>query len=369
LTIGFHAPFPPAATGVADYAEALAGALGRFARIERNPKRAADIELYHIGNNPLHRPIYERALRRPGVVVLHDAVLHHYFLGSLAREAYIEEFVYNYGEWHRGLAARLWERRARSAQDPRYFEYPMLRRIAESALAVVVHNAGAAGLVRTHAPGAHVVEVPHLFVPPELPPASSVLRLRARLGVAPSATLFAVFGYLRESKRLAAVLRAFRKVRRARPDVALLVAGKFASADLERAAAAALAQPGVLRAGYLAGRDFWLHAAAADVGINLRYPAAGETSGIAIRLMGIGKPVILTAGAATAGFPEETCLRVDYGPAEEEMLAASMAWLAEFPEAARAIGRKAAAYVGSTHAIERCAEKYFALVAALARRF
>lgn len=369
MTIGFHAPFPPAPTGVADYAAALAEALGRFARVERNPRRAADVELYHIGNNELHRSIYERALRRPGVVVLHDAVLHHYFLGSLAREAYVEEFVHNYGEWHRGLAERLWERRARSAQDPRYFEYPMLRRIAESALAVVVHNVGAAGLVRAHAPGARLVEVPHLFVPPKLPPASEVLRLRARLGVPPSATLFAVFGYLRESKRLTTVLRAFRKVRRARNDVALLVAGRFVSPDLERAVAPALAQPGVLRAGYLAERDFWLHAAAADVVINLRYPAAGESSGIAVRMMGIGKPVILSAVAENAGFPEETCLRVDCGPAEEEMLAGYMAWLAEFPEQARRIGRNAAGYVASVHDIHRCAERYFALLAGLAGRF
>jgi len=367
LKIGFHAPFPPAPTGVADYAAALAEALGRFAELERNPARAADVELYHVGNNELHRPIYERALRRPGVVVLHDAVLHHYFLGSLKRGAYVEEFVYNYGEWCRGLAERLWERRARSAQDPRYFEYPMLRRIAESARAVVVHNGAAAGLVRTHAPDALVVEVPHLFAPPRLPPAAEVLRLRARLGVAPSATLFAVFGYLRESKRLPGVLRAFRKVRRARTDVALLVAGRFASPDLERAVAPGLAQPGVLRAGYLAERDFWLHASAADAVINLRYPAAGETSGIAIRMMGIGKAVLVSAGAESASFPEGACLRVDCGPAEEEMLAGYMLWLAEFPEAARAIGQRAASHIAAAHDVRRCAERYFALLAALAR--
>jgi hypothetical protein len=40
-----------------------------------------------------------------------------------------------------------------------------------------------------------------------------------------------------------------------------------------------------------------------DACINLRYPAAGETSGIAIRLMGIGKPVLLTDGEVLA-FPE-----------------------------------------------------------------
>ena len=92
--------------------------------------RRADVALYHVGNNQLHRAIYRRALADPGVVVLHDAVLQHFFLGSLDREAYVEEFIYNYGEWIARLAGDLWNNRARSAADPRYFEYPMLKRIA-----------------------------------------------------------------------------------------------------------------------------------------------------------------------------------------------------------------------------------------------
>jgi len=108
--------------------------------------------LYHLGNNPLHRDIYRRALARPGVVVLHDAVLHHFLLGWLDRAAYLEEFAFNYGDWSRGLAAELWRSGRRSAQDPRYFQYAMLRRVAESARAVVVHNPGAAGLSRRMPP-------------------------------------------------------------------------------------------------------------------------------------------------------------------------------------------------------------------------
>ena len=29
----------------------------------------------------------------------------HFFLGQLTRRAYVDEFVYNYGEWNRALAA------------------------------------------------------------------------------------------------------------------------------------------------------------------------------------------------------------------------------------------------------------------------
>src|SRR5450756_306805 len=162
----------------------------------------AGVPLYHLGNNQLHREIYSRALRHPGVAVLHDAVLHHFLLGTLKEQDYLAEFAHNYGEWTAGLARDLWSRRARSAGDPEYFRYPMLRRIAETSAGVIVHNPAAARMVRQHAPKARIFEIPHLFEPPPEPSGAEVERLRERLEVTPSTTLFAVLGHLRESKRL-----------------------------------------------------------------------------------------------------------------------------------------------------------------------
>src|SRR5689334_19769616 len=102
---------PPARTGVADYARALLDRLRRHGAVEVNARRAS-IHLYHLGNNALHKAIYRRALARPGVAVLHDAVLHHFFLGSLAQSEYLDEFVFNYGEWHRDFARGMWRGRA-----------------------------------------------------------------------------------------------------------------------------------------------------------------------------------------------------------------------------------------------------------------
>jgi glycosyltransferase involved in cell wall biosynthesis len=243
VKVAYYAPLPPARTGVADYAAALLAALRRHGSVEPRA-RGADVALYHLGNNQLHREIYRRALAQPGVVVLHDAVLHHFFLGALGRAAYIDEFVYNYGEWHRALAEDLWRGRASSGFDRRYFDYPMLKRIAERSRAVVVHNPAAARMVREHAPGATVIEIPHLFAPPELPAGWEVIRMRQSLGVPTHAFLFGVFGYLRESKRLFAVLRAFAAAASVGPDARLLIAGAFVSSDLARAAAPLLTRAG-----------------------------------------------------------------------------------------------------------------------------
>jgi len=365
VTAGFYSPLPPAPTGVADYAQALLAGLRRHGRVEVNASRC-DIPLYHLGNNRLHAAIYRRALAQPGIVVLHDAVLQHFLLGQLTREAYIDEFAYNYGEWQRGLADELWRGRAASASDSRYFAYPMLRRVAEGARAVVVHNPAAARLVREHAPAARVIELPHLALAPAVPPSEAeVLRYRQRLGVAPTAFLFGVFGYLRESKRLMSVLGALAEVRREIPRAALLVAGRFVSSDLERAAGPLLRAPGIFRLPFLREGDFWLAAGAVDACINLRHPAAGETSGIAIRLMGLGKPVLLTAGEETARLPEGACIRIPAGIAEMESLRQHMILVTSLSEAARAIGQRGAGHIQAHHGVQEISRQYWELICEL----
>ncbi len=362
VTVGFYAPLPPAPTGVADYAQALLAGLRRHGRVEVNASRC-DIPLYHLGNNRLHAAIYQRALAQPGIVVLHDAVLQHFLLGQLTREAYIDEFAYNYGEWQRGLADELWRGRAASASDGRYFAYPMLRRVAEGARAVVVHNPAAARVVREHAPAARVIELPHLELAPDAPPSEAeVLRYRQRLGVAPTAFLFGVFGYLRESKRLMSLLPALAEVRREIPRAALLVAGRFVSSDLERAAAPLLRAPGIFRLPYLRERDFWLAAGAVDACINLRHPAAGETSGIAIRLMGLGKPVLLTGGEETARLPEDACIRIPAGVAEIDSLRRHMILVTSLSEVARAIGQRGAGHIQAHHGVQEISRRYWELI-------
>jgi glycosyltransferase involved in cell wall biosynthesis len=359
VTVGFYGPLPPARSGVADYCATLLSELRRHGPVAIAPLRC-DAALYHLGNNRLHAEIYRRALVRPGVIVLHDAVLHHFLLGQLSETAYVDEFAYNYGNWHRPLAQELWRARGASGSDPRYFDYPMLKRAVERSLAVVVHNPAAGAMVRRHVPAAQVVEIPHFYSPPELPALADALRWRHRLG-AGSSFLFGVFGYLRESKRLLRVLAVFDRVHREVPQTALLVAGQFASSDLERAAGPLLSAPGVLRMPYLEEREFWLAARAVDACINLRYPSAGETSGISIRLMGVGKPVLVTGGEENAHVPEDAAIRIPSGPAEADSLYHHMILLRSFPMVAASLGERAASAIAASHGITRVGEAYWNL--------
>jgi glycosyltransferase involved in cell wall biosynthesis len=355
MKVGFFSPMPPASTGVADYSATLLSLLRSFGAVDIAPEKC-DVALYHVGNNTLHRDIYQRALTHPGIVVLHDAVLQHLLLGSLNADQYVDEFVYNYGESMRPQARQLWEQRARSGADSRYFARPMLKRLVSASRAIIVHNPAAGALVREHAPGTPVIEIPHLFEAPDLPSRQETRHFRESLGVGEQTLLIGTFGHQRETKRLAVLLRAFQ---RSGAGARLLVSGEFVSGAFENAIAPLLQQPGILRTGYLPESELWRYAAATDLCINLRYPSAAETSGIAIRMMGIGKPVIFTASEALARIPENACLRVPVGPEEEEMLAGYIAWLAANRSAALEIGRRAAAHIREHHAPEKVAREYW----------
>jgi hypothetical protein len=64
MKAGFYSPLPPAATGVADYSAALLPELRKLGTVEIDAAEC-DVALYHIGNNSLHRDIYQRALAHP----------------------------------------------------------------------------------------------------------------------------------------------------------------------------------------------------------------------------------------------------------------------------------------------------------------
>ncbi len=228
---------------------------------------------------------------------------------------------------------------------------------------MIVHNPAAAAAVKEHAPGVPVVEIPHLFqAPAMLPMESEAERYRQRLGIAAGTWVFGVFGYLRESKRLFSVMQAFARLHAERPRTALLIAGEFASTDLARAVEPLLRDPGVIRLPYLEEREFWLTAAAVDTGINLRYPAAGETSGIAIRLMGLGKPVMLTDSLECSRFPEDACIRIPAGAAEGDSLLAHLILLPSMQEVSRAIGLRGAGHIRDHHRVEPIGKRYWELL-------
>ena len=361
MIAGFDSPLPPARTGVAEYAARLMEAMRTSGEVVAYPARA-DRWLYHIGNNREHHAeVYRRALARPGVVVLHDAVLMHLLLGMLDEEQFVEEFAYNYGRWQEEQARRLWRERARSGATQEYYRHPMLQRLAETAEAVVVHNPRAAELVSQHAPRALVIEIPH-FAPEATVPASTVENWRGRCGFPRGTYVFGLFGHLRESKRVLPVLRAFRSLG---ATVGLVVAGRFQSQALREAALPLLDSPAIRVIDYLEHEaDLRALIAMVDCGVSLRWPSAGETSAITLRLMAAAKPVLVTQSGEVSRFPAGLCVTVVPGPVEEPMLVETMNWLRNDPAAGRRMGALAREWLDRRHNLKDVAAAYWKVLRA-----
>ncbi len=329
---------PTGHSGVADYARTLRAALP--------PIRG--VTVFHVGNNQLHQPIYQRLIARQDpkqVVILHDAVLQHFMLGSLSEKDYVEEFVYNYGEWQRDQAQDLWQRRAQSGSAPEYFAYPMLRRAMEAAHLVIVHNPAAERLAREH--GATRTELlPHFIECHAPPPAQQIARWRESQGFAADTCLFGVFGHLRESKRVPAIVKAISQ--QPPQTVALLVQGEWGSAALRDSLDPAGDPAGdparVIRIGPVPEDEFRLLIAAIDVGLNLRYPSAGESSGVLARLMAAAKPALVTQGDEVSHLPPGIVWPIPAGPSEHDALTYAIAYLARHRTSRTEMGRAARAY-------------------------
>ncbi len=175
--------------------------------------------------------------------MLHDATLNHLFLGTLDQSRLRGRVRLQL----RGIRTAVWPRTCVDQPEPArppsrcYFECshaeaPEWRRLARDDCPQIP---GLCALFTPIDPKARVVELPHLFVPPAAPALVDTLRFRTQLGLGPRTLLAGVFGHLRESKRLCAILRAMERVWNTGADVKLLVQGAFASSDLERAIDAA----------------------------------------------------------------------------------------------------------------------------------
>lgn len=414
MRLAVFSPIPPAPTGIADYAaEVLAllapdhevhvfhaqGAVDPLAlplgvRVHhargfpgRHAEKPFDLAIYQMGNGPAHDFLYGPLAAVPGLLVLHDLVLHHArartFLDSPEAAAYAEEpaslekraaaeaaldrYRAEVGYAHPGAADRLPLVHLNTVGDLLPYAYPLFRLPVEAARLVAVHNDFMVRAIGEECPAAEVVRIPMAATGTTVSPAA-VTALRTRLGLHPDDFVVGSFGLLTREKRVATLARAVARAASHLPRLRLLLVGPVPDAAGLRAQLEPL---GVWPRVVLAGRvPLWTlpaHMEAADVVVNLRYPTARETSAALLRLLAQGRPTVVSDLEHLADLPDEAVWRTD--PTDEEgAVTRAILRLADLPSARARLQAAARRFVAREHSPARMREGYRTAIARAVER-
>ena len=385
MRLNLWSPLPPSASGIADYvAEALPLLTRRFevtAIVEdpgiveaavatrvpvRSPTDApvADLDLYQIGNSPSHAFVYRAALARPGVIALHEWSLHHLVLKETVERglvpAYLREMRRAHGEAGSFLGRQV-ARGLGGSMLPALF--PLNDRLLEQSLGVVGLTSFVSERAARRLPGRPVLHLPHHLALP-LDPLPTRAEARRALGLPREALLVTAPGFASAAKGLDAILRAVARLRERHPTLRLVIAGdrdpELHLGDLGMAMGVA---DRVILTGRLALPDFVRHLCAADVVMSLRFPTHGEISGALVRALGVGRPVLVTAGTpACDEFPEGVVVPVDPGPSQEDELVALLDRLLGDASLRDRISALAQAHVREHHDLARTVDSLAAFL-------
>lgn len=399
--IAFFSPLPPLLSGIANYSARLLDELKRHYAIDlyhddgcvphlglQSPdfacydhrlfERNARVMNYHalvyqMGNSPYHGYLYEKLMRHPGIVTLHDLNLGG-FHAWYARQPWVDGEAHVRRELEAYCGASSDEALAvlaSPADTPGGVlgacierGYHLNGRIFEQASAVIVHSNWGVEQVRRRFPG-HLGKtsvVPHGAK--ALDPSPERRRaMRARLEMPEDALIIASLGLVHPTKMNAEAIAAFAPLAGANPEALLIFVGDERDGGEARRLAMGLGlQDRVRFLGHYPG-DLADVAAIADIGICLRRPPTnGETSGALIDLLRLGVPTIASDVGSFSDYPESVVCKHRMETDGLAGLTRSLRQLAEDRPRREALGRAAWQYIRQYHAWPIAADAYAEII-------
>ncbi len=412
MRLAWFSPMPPVRSGIATYSGDLVAALAAEHQIDvyvdepgvtgtargaglagghspvvrpassahdfvwRHQQAPYDLIVYQVGNSSHHDYQWPYLFRYPGLVVLHDAHLHHARAARLLRERradhYRAELAGNEPEVNPDAA----ELAVAGFDSHLLYACPFVRLVVAASRMTAVHSPLVRDALQHLFPetGIHHLRLGHGA--PVSPAAIGARQAaaRRRWGMPPEAVVFGCIGALTPDKRVPQILDAFEALLPYTPSAWLLLAGPTAehydvAADVARRAV----QGRVVLTGYLeSDEELTDSIAACDVTLNLRWPTAREVSGPWVRCLAAGRPSIVTELAHAADVPALdprtwTALGATTSPPvsvaidvldEDHSLRLAMRRLAADPVLRDTLGAAARAYWARQHSQEGMFEDY-----------
>jgi glycosyltransferase involved in cell wall biosynthesis len=284
-------------------------------RVQFGPGMLApyDLVVYNHGDHfPYHRDIWLASQVAPGITILHDFVMHHFFADYFlmechSRQAYLAAMVRLYGNAGRAVTERaftdvpppVWE-------TERVVEFPFFEEAIKRAHAVVVHSEFLRRKVENCFPGP-VRKLSLAYDSSASRPNVS----REDLRIPADRVLIVTVGHVNPNKRITPFIEALGR----NPDlcsrVVYAVLGPCEGPYREEIVALIrkYALQDVVRIlGYTAEDRLHAYLTHADICANLRFPAMEGGSASVVEEMLYGKPVIVTDNGVYSELPDD-CVR------------------------------------------------------------
>ncbi|MCT2195581.1 glycosyltransferase family 4 protein [Paenibacillus sp. p3-SID1389] len=354
--IAFFSPLNPIRSGISDYSEDLLPELSKFYDIEVYVENGFQVEntniiknfvirefsefprrynekqysavLYHMGNNyAAHKEIYEFILRYPGIVVLHDYSLHHFFAAKTLEQGnldgYRDEMLYCHGKEGLDEANRFLNGEIGPIWENNSLQFPLNLRILDHSAGIIVHSRFAKDLLRKQASYVPIevvpIPAPHISKFEDLEKEKK--EAREELGIDQGDFVISSLGYANPTKRIDKIIEALSiiKSKQIIKKLKFYVVGEVSpSYGIKDLVKKYKLENQVVFTGYVDLKDFDKYISASDMCINLRYPTQGENSASLLKIMGHGKPVITTNIGSFAEFPDSLVFKVGINNKEIE---------------------------------------------------
>ena len=384
MRIAYFSPLSPLKSGIVDYSETdLLPFLKKYCEIDLyiddgykptsrnitsnfkiyNYKKFAknadkyDTILYHIGNNPLHAYIYKTLKKYPGIVIVHDLFIHGLIHGmTLAKGdkiGYVNDFYEMYGKEGKQLAESTINNQNFAQIE---FKYPLIKSILDYSNGIIVHSAYGKRIISRENSDILVKVINHPLISFSSLNMDST-KTRNGLGLNEDALIIGLFGFISSHNRIITVLKTFGKFHKEFPKSTLLIVGednlglKNLINDLNIKS--------VIQTGFVSFKRMHEYMQVSDICVNLRYPTAGETSGSVLRLMSMGKPVIVSNIDWFSELPNNCCAKVDVDNFEEDLLLEYLRVLAVNDKLRIKMGENARRFVEKEHNCEKVAREYY----------
>lgn len=374
MKINWFSPLPPAKTDIAEYTIRLLPALAKNCQLELWTDQTiydrelnhyakvnsyqieslpwarinqADLNIYQIGNNPdFHQQIWQVSYHCPGLVVLHDVKLQHFFGGiyrdiNKDKHGYLKQMRYYYGIPGEIAAEKFWD--GKISTESMAERYPLTALALKNSLAVITHSQQAYTKLKQE----------NLwltgYIP--LPYPSQVQLLNKKAKNNREYYQLIIFGYIGVNRCLEIVLESLAQFPQ-RECFRLDIYGEIWNASYIKQRINELDLNSLVTLhGFVPETELENALANSDLAINLRYPTMGEASGSQLRVWSHGLPSLVTKIGWYAELPDDTVAYVHIDHEIEDIHQHLQAFIKD-PERYRTMGKKGQNWLEKNHSPE-----------------